>query len=209
MTASGGFGRLVELKQAWSWGPPPGEVLCPKPFCQSGCSWSRSGPGYVPVGELCPKAALAWLLESRGDPQMTLLVFLSFWKGSQQFSLCLSEASGLVNGFYFCIVSLTFKLPLFSCVPGQVNLRWAPSNISPCCRLPGWWGWGSCGILCLHLSCLFLCGPSMCSNCSFRPQVFFQGRNHSVCKYRFDVFMGGGELRVSFQPPSWTQFELL
>lgn len=115
MTASGGFGRLVELKLYLSWGPPLGSAV-PKAILSERCSWSRSGPGYVP-GELCPKAALAGVATGvPGETQMTL-VFLEFECIPAVF-LCLSEASGLVNGFYFCIVSLTFKLPLFSCVPG-------------------------------------------------------------------------------------------
>lgn len=85
---------------------------------------------------------------------MTLLVFL-LWKGSQQFSLCLSEAPGLVNGFHFCIVSLTFKLPLFSCVPGWVNLCLGPSAVSLLaagCQA----GDGSCGY------CVFIFPARFC-----------------------------------------------
>lgn len=177
-----------------SWGPP-WEVLCPKPFCQSGCSWSRSGPGYVP-GELCPKAALAGVAtESRGRPQNDIAGFPEFGKGPSSFPLFVRSfrVSKWIL-FLYSLIDLLNCSPLFPVSQGRWICAWALSNISPCCRLPGWW-WGSCGILCLHLSCLFLCGPSMCSNCSFRPQVFFR-RNHSVCKYRFDVLMGGGELRA-------------
>ena len=36
---------------------------------------------------------------------------------------------------------------------------------------------------------------SLCSNCSVSLQVFF-GRNCSRCRHRFDVSVGGDELRV-------------
>lgn len=95
---------------------------------------------------------------------------------------------------------MPFKSPFLYCSLGKISL------IPPYCRLMHW-GWCSQGTMPPSLL-LFLYGLSLslicCAESVQSSLFFFGGCCYSVCRYRRDVFMRGGELRV-FTLPSWTR----
>lgn len=95
--------------------------------------------------------------------------------------------------------SLGACLPLFffffHCVPGNVYLHTAPQLSFPSA---GWYiGGGSFNCLPLSFLSISMCFlfHLLCRSCLVSLQFFF-GRNCSVCRCRFVVFVRGGEFRV-------------
>lgn len=81
---------------------------------------------------------------------------------------------------------------LIKFLPVQSRWRGLPPYRRSMC-----WGCGSCdsaspSLLLFSVSSL---SPFLCRSCAVSPQFFYRW-SCSVCRYRFDVFMGGSEFRV-------------
>lgn len=83
---------------------------------------------------------------------------------------------------------------MFCCVSNFRSVQLVPSVISLCIAHDFLGVMGFLWILYLCLYYPFLCGLSMCRNCSVRLQVF--RRNCSICKCKLDEFMRVGKFRV-------------
>lgn len=78
----------------------------------------------------------------------------------QQFSHHLADSLVLVNVLLSFLLQLPFKLKFISCPPGQTNLYMKSSMMSVPTEFPSA-GAGFPLLLCLYLSCLFLCSLSI------------------------------------------------